>query len=126
MEAEGNVPEDHPQMTVENQEEAIPGRPSPKKRGIKNSNSSQVPQEAIYNTVQPDQLSNNTKKLEKNASVSGISQNSPSSMNVPGGGNNNPFKFIEMALTEAKMKIDKMKATPKILESLPDVSYLQY
>ena len=47
-------------------------------------------------------------------------------MNVPGGGNNNPFKFIEMALTEAKMKIDKMKATPKILESLPDVSYLQY
>lgn len=126
MEAEGNVPEDHVQTAVKNQEEAVPGRPSPKKRNTKNSNNSQIPQEATYNTVQPDQLSSNTKKLEKNASVvSGISQNSPSSMNVPGGGNNNPFKFIEMALTEAKMKIDKMKATPKILESLPDVSYLQ-
>ena len=34
----------------------------------------------------------------------------------------NPFKFIESALTEAKAKIEKMKATPKILESLPDVS----
>ena len=39
-------------------------------------------------------------------------------MQVPGG--NNPFKFIEMALTEAKQKIEKMKATPQILESLPD------
>ena len=41
------------------------------------------------------------KRLEKNASASGISLNSPSSMHVPGG-NQNPFKFIEMALTEAK------------------------
>ena len=44
-------------------------------------------------------------------------------MHVPGGANN-PFKFIEMALTEAKTKIEKMKETPKILESLPDVSLL--
>ena len=42
--------------------------------------------------------------------MSGISAHSPTSMNVPGG--NNPFKFIEMALTEAKQKIEKMKATP--------------
>lgn len=28
-----------------------------------------------------------------------------------------------MALTEAKGKIDKMKATPQVLESLNDVSY---
>ena len=41
-------------------------------------------------------------------------------MHVPAG--NNPFKFIEMALTEAKTKIEKMKKTPEILESLPDVS----
>ena len=42
----------------------------------------------------------------------------------PGGGGpaNNPFKFIEAALNEAKSKIEKMKNTPQILESLPDVS----
>ena len=34
----------------------------------------------------------------------------------------NPFRFIEDALNEAKAKIEKMKATPQILESLPDVS----
>lgn len=32
----------------------------------------------------------------------------------------NPFRFIEAALGEAKGKIEKMKATPQILESLPD------
>jgi hypothetical protein len=32
----------------------------------------------------------------------------------------NPFKFIELALNEAKGKIDKMKATPQVLESLTD------
>jgi cysteinyl-tRNA synthetase len=32
----------------------------------------------------------------------------------------NPFRFIEAALTEAKQKIEKMKSTPQILESLPD------
>ena len=50
--------------------------------------------------------------------MSGVSAQNPSSMNVPTA--NNPFKFIEMALTEAKQKIEKMKATPQILESLPD------
>ena len=42
----------------------------------------------------------------------------------PGGAGpaNNPFKFIEAALNEAKSKIEKMKNTPQILESLPDVS----
>jgi len=34
----------------------------------------------------------------------------------------NPFRFIEAALNEAKAKIEKMKNTPQILESLPDVS----
>jgi ABC-type dipeptide/oligopeptide/nickel transport system ATPase subunit len=34
----------------------------------------------------------------------------------------NPFKNIEMALTEAKQKIAKMQQTPQILEALPDVS----
>ena len=34
----------------------------------------------------------------------------------------NPFRFIEQALNEAKSKIEKMKNTPQILESLPDVS----
>ena len=34
----------------------------------------------------------------------------------------NPFQFIEAALIEAKQKIEKMKATPQILESLTDVS----
>ena len=34
----------------------------------------------------------------------------------------NPFKFIELALNEAKQKIDKMKSTPQVLESLTDVS----
>jgi len=37
---------------------------------------------------------------------------------MPGG--QNPFKFIEMALTEAKQKIEKMKSTPEILQQLPD------
>ena len=32
----------------------------------------------------------------------------------------NPFRFIEAALNEAKSKIEKMKNTPQILESLPD------
>ena len=32
----------------------------------------------------------------------------------------NPFRFIEQALHEAKQKIEKMKSTPQILESLPD------
>lgn len=32
----------------------------------------------------------------------------------------NPFKFIEQALRDAKNKIQKMKATPQILDSLPD------
>ena len=53
--------------------------------------------------------------------MSGISAQSPTSMQVPQAGHN-PFKFIEMALTEAKLKIEKMKSTPQILESLPDVS----
>ena len=70
-------------------------------------------------------MSNINTRLEKNASASNISLNSPSSMAVPGN-NQNPFKFIEMALTEAKMKIEKMKATPKILESLPDVSLFSF
>ena len=34
----------------------------------------------------------------------------------------NPFKFIEQALQDAKMKIEKMKATPQVLDTLPDVS----
>ena len=38
----------------------------------------------------------------------------------PPGTNNNPFKFIEAALNEAKLKIEKMSKTPQILESLPD------
>ena len=37
----------------------------------------------------------------------------------------NPFTFIETALIEAKQKIEKMKATPQILESLTDVSFYQ-
>ena len=32
----------------------------------------------------------------------------------------NPFRFIEAALNEAKSKIEKMKDTPQILESLND------
>ena len=36
----------------------------------------------------------------------------------------NPFRFIESALNEAKTKIERMKNTPQILESLPDVSIL--
>jgi hypothetical protein len=36
----------------------------------------------------------------------------------------NPFQFIEAALIEAKQKIEKMKATPQILESLTDVSFV--
>ncbi len=35
----------------------------------------------------------------------------------------NPFRFIEAALNEAKSKIEKMKNTPQILDSLPDVSF---
>ena len=30
----------------------------------------------------------------------------------PPGTNNNPFKFIEAALNEAKLKIEKMSKTP--------------
>jgi len=37
----------------------------------------------------------------------------------------NPFKNIEMALTEAKQKIAKMQQTPQILEALPDVSFFE-
>ena len=123
MEPEANPSEDQRQMIVENKEDKVPGRPSPKKRNTKNLNASQGPSQPSYNTTQPDQVSNINTRLEKNASASNISLNSPSSMAVPGN-NQNPFKFIEMALTEAKMKIEKMKATPKILESLPDVSFL--
>lgn len=43
----------------------------------------------------------------------------PSQMGVE---KSNPFRFIEAALNEAKSKIEKMKNTPQILESLPDVS----
>lgn len=33
----------------------------------------------------------------------------------------NPFKFIEKVLDEAKSKLDKMKSTPQIIETLSDV-----
>lgn len=39
-------------------------------------------------------------------------------------GTNNPFRFIEAALGEAKSKIEKMKNTPQILDSMPDVSII--
>jgi hypothetical protein len=38
----------------------------------------------------------------------------------------NPFKFIELALNEAKTKIDKMKNTPAVLDSLTDVSKVYF
>ena len=51
--------------------------------------------------------------------MGGVSGVTPSNMaQMPGG--QNPFKFIEMALTEAKQKIEKMKSTPEILQQLPD------
>ena len=34
----------------------------------------------------------------------------------------NPYKFIEKVLVEAKQKLDKMKGTPQLLETLSDVS----
>jgi hypothetical protein len=48
----------------------------------------------------------------------GISNFGPSQVSAE----KNPFQFIEAALIEAKQKIEKMKATPQILESLTDVS----
>ena len=45
-----------------------------------------------------------------------------SNVGGPGAQRSNPFRFIEAALNEAKSKIEKMKNTPQILESLPDVS----
>ena len=34
----------------------------------------------------------------------------------------NPFEFMELALAEAKQKLDKMKNTPKILDAISEVS----
>ena len=34
----------------------------------------------------------------------------------------NPYKFIEKTLVEARSKLDKMKGTPSLLETLSDVS----
>jgi hypothetical protein len=36
----------------------------------------------------------------------------------------NPYKFIEKVLVEAKGKLEKMKGTPQLLETLTDVSML--
>lgn len=33
----------------------------------------------------------------------------------------NPYKFIEKTLQEAKVKLDKMKGTPQLLDTLSDV-----
>jgi hypothetical protein len=51
---------------------------------------------------------------------SGVTRNTQSKQG-DGAPSENPFKFIEQALTEAKGKIAKMQQTPQILESLPDV-----
>ena len=56
-------------------------------------------------------------KLRMNRSPS---QNADGSAIMGGGERTNPFRFIEAALNEAKSKIEKMKNTPQILESLPD------
>lgn len=33
----------------------------------------------------------------------------------------NPYKFIEKTLSDARVKLDKMKGTPQLLETLSDV-----
>lgn len=34
----------------------------------------------------------------------------------------NPYRFIEKTLNDAKQKLDKMKGTPQLIETLQDVS----
>ena len=69
-----------------------------------------------------------TKADKKSSKNYGGAQRSPSmemsQMGAGPGPVTNPFRFIEAALNEAKSKIEKMKNTPQILESLPDVSLL--
>lgn len=36
----------------------------------------------------------------------------------------NPYKFIERTLNDARAKLDKMKGTPQLLETLSDVSFI--
>lgn len=36
----------------------------------------------------------------------------------------NPYKFIERTLQDARAKLDKMKGTPQLLETLSDVSFI--
>lgn len=67
----------------------------------------------------------NKAKLRQKANQSPNQTENQSSMNAGGiDERTNPFRFIEAALNEAKSKIEKMKNTPQILESLPDVSIL--
>lgn len=71
-----------------------------------------------------DKEAENKAKLRQKANQSPNQTENQSSF-MPGGMNDertNPFRFIEAALNEAKSKIEKMKNTPQILESLPDVS----
>ena len=58
--------------------------------------------------------------MEKEGKASKINQSAAQSMSEAPGERTNPFRFIEAALNEAKSKIEKMKNTPQILESLPD------
>ena len=58
-------------------------------------------------------------RLRANANIS-PSQVDTQSVAGGVGERTNPFRFIEAALNEAKTKIEKMKNTPQILESLPD------
>ena len=64
-----------------------------------------------------DKAGNRSSKLRNDQSPS----NPATSMaGTAMGERTNPFRFIEQALNEAKSKIEKMKNTPQILESLPD------
>ena len=64
-------------------------------------------------TGSPDRMKSDSQSIAGGAGASGAAGLAPSDRT-------NPFRFIEAALNEAKSKIEKMKDTPQILESLND------